>query len=82
MKQIDEESRRIVLSGRGHRHGPVVFCNATPEDVDHDDSQKRKERFEQGAVDFAVCRLADMRTDHVVKDLTDCKQNCREDQVH
>ena len=70
---IAVENRRVGRSGRSHRHGPVVFCNTAPEDVNHDDRQERKEGFEQGAVDLAVCRLADMRTDHVVEDLADCK---------
>jgi hypothetical protein len=38
----------------GSRHGPVVFCDARPEDPDHDDGQQGKEGREEATVDGTV----------------------------
>ena len=68
-------------SGCVHRHWPVIFCNTAPEDPNHDDGQERKQCLEQSAIDLSICRLAKMGADHVVEDLTDCKQETRDGQV-
>lgn len=70
--------RLVIPSALGHGHRPVVFGDTGPEDIGHDHRQECKECFEQSAVDFSVCRLAEMRTDHVVEDLANCKQQTRE----
>ena len=55
----------------GSRHGPVVFCDARPEDPGHDDGQQSEESREEAAVDCAVGTNADVHADDVLEDLAD-----------
>ena len=66
----------------GRRYRPLVLSDAGPENPDHDYRQQREECFKQRAVDLARGRLAKMRTDDVLEDLTDCEQQAGDQQVH
>lgn len=59
----------------GSRHGPVVFCDARPEDPDHDDGQKGKESREKSAVDRTVRAVADVHANNVLEDLADREED-------
>jgi len=67
--------RFLFFSGVGafcrSRHGPVVFCDARPEDPDHDDGQHGEESREESAVDGTVRAVADVHADNVLEDLAD-----------
>ena len=48
---------------------PIILCNTAPENPDGDDTQQREKCLEEGAVDLAICRVADMNRDDIVEDL-------------
>ena len=58
----------------GSRHGPVVFCDARPEDPDHDDGQHGEKSREEAAVDGTVRACADVHADNVLENLADGKK--------
>lgn len=65
-------SSRISVAN-GHR--PVVLGDTGPEDPHHNHRQEREQRLEHGAVNLAVCTIANIFADHVVEDLADGEKN-------
>jgi hypothetical protein len=63
-----------VVSTR--RHGPIILRDTAPEEPHADDGQETEERLEQCPVDFTVERIADMRADNKVEDLSKGEKDC------
>ncbi len=73
----------MVRTGDLHgRHRPIILGDAGPEHPEHDDGQEGEEGLEEGAVDPAVGRVAEMRADDILKDLTNRKQESRSNEVY
>lgn len=73
--------RSGVGAAYGGRHGPVVLCDARPEDPNHDDGEQGEESREEAAVDGAAGAGADVHADHVLEDLADGEKESGDAQV-
>lgn len=73
--------RSGVRAANGGRHGPVIFCDARPEDPDHDDGEQGEEGREEAAVDGAAGAGADVHADNVLEDLADGEEESGDAEV-
>lgn len=56
-------------------HRPVILGDARPEDPDHDHGKERKQGLEKTTVDLARGSRADVDTDDILEDLSNCEEN-------
>ena len=71
-----------IITASRRWYGPVVFRNAAPENPDHDDGEEGEEGFEEGAIDLAVCAVADVDADDVLEDLAEGEEEGGCDEVY
>lgn len=65
-----------------YRQRPVVFGDTAPEGPDPGNSEEGEESFEQSSIDLAACGLAQVGADHIIEDLTNCKQQASTGEIY